>query len=102
MSASEISIDIDQLMSDVILINDAKLAEIDAAMQASCNTVATLTLSGWEGEAKDTFMEQFTEFKQEMRKFYENLSAFNEALKAIHADGEAVYQEGAALSAALG
>ena len=102
MPASEISIDIDQLMSDVISLNDAKLAEIDAVMQSSCNTVATLTLGGWEGAAKDEFMEQFTEFKQEMRKFYENLSAFNDALKAVYAEGEVVYQEGAALLAALG
>ena len=101
MALPEIHIDIDQLMNDVILINDAKLENIDATMQSICNVVATLTVMGWEGKAKDEFLVQFTEFKREMRVFYENLSNFNDSLKAIYAEGETVYDEGVSLLSAL-
>ena len=43
----EIQLDIDQLMSDVIELNIAKLADIDTTIQSACNTVATLTVAGW-------------------------------------------------------
>jgi len=101
MMMPEIQLDIDQLMSDVIELNIAKLADIDTTMQSACNTVATLTVAGWEGEAKDEFLIKFTEFKQEMRIFYENMSTFNEYLKRIYAEGESVYKEGASLLNAL-
>lgn len=101
MALPEIHFDIDQLMSDVIALNTAKLSDIDAAMEAACNTVATLTVAGWNGQAKDEFLVQFTEFKSEMRIFYENLQEFNACLKKIYEGGESVYQEGASLPAAL-
>lgn len=101
MSTTVISLDIDQLISDVISANNAQLAEIDSIMETSCNSVATLTVSCWDGEAKDVFIEQFSEFKQEMRAFYENLSAFNKALETIRNNGVGVYEDGVSLRAAL-
>jgi uncharacterized protein YukE len=99
--ADEISLNIDKLMSTVILANSVQLANIDSIMETSCNTVATLTISGWGGEAKDAFIEQFSGFKQEMRAFYENIQAFNETLKTIRDSGAAVYQNGSSLRSAL-
>ncbi|MDR2487324.1 MAG: WXG100 family type VII secretion target [Clostridiales Family XIII bacterium] len=101
MAMPGIHLDIDQLMNDVIVLTDTKLMDIDAAMTASCNAVAILSVSGWSGEAKDAFIEFFSGFKQEMRVFYENLSTFNEALKKIQEEGEAAYNEGRSLLDAL-
>lgn len=97
MALPEIHFDIDQLMNDVITMNTAKMREIDTAMQSACDTVATLTVMGWEGESKDAFLTQFTKFKKKMRLFYENLHEFNNCLKKIHAEGEDVYQQGGTL-----
>ena len=101
MALPEIQLDIDQLMNDVIALTAAKLEDIDKVMESACDTVATLTVIGWNGEAKDKFLVQFTEFKNEMRIFYENLSEFDEALKKVYTEGENVYEEGSSLGNAL-
>lgn len=101
MGLPEIQLDIDELMSTVVTTNTKTLQDIDTVMQSSCNAVATLTISGWDGKAKDEFLEQFSTFKNEMRLFYENLSQFNDCLKQIYEEGECVYNEGAALLSSL-
>ena len=101
MAMPEIHLDIDRLLNDVISMNDAKLKDIDTAMVSSCNAVATLTVMGWEGKAKEAFMNKFNEFKKEMKAFNENLNAFNHCLKQIQANGEIVYSQGSVLTNGL-
>lgn len=101
MPQGEIYLDLDQLESEVITQTSSKLAEIDSAMERACNIVATLTVCGWNGEAKDSFLRTFTEYKSEMRIFYENLSAFKKVLEDIHDKGGTVLEQGQAISSAL-
>lgn len=96
MQGPEMQLDIAQL-EDVIALQTQKLAQIDTAMQAACNTVVTLTLLGWEGQARDNFAQKFDDFAREMRAFYENMAAFTTCLGQIHARGEAVCAQGAQL-----
>ena len=93
MATADIYLDLEQLKSEIIAINIKKLKEIDKAMKSSCNTVAKLTTSGWIGDSKDAFMEQFTKHKQNMRCFYEYISEFNKQLRTIHEDGEKLVKQ---------
>jgi len=88
MARADIYLNLEQLKSEIMTINDKKLQEIDKAMRSACNAVASLTSSGWSGEAKDAFMEKFTEYKKDMRIFCENAKEFNKQLKTIHANGK--------------
>ena len=94
MATAEIFLDLEQLQKEIISINDRKLREIDKAMQSSCNAVASLTVNGWAGDAKDVFMDNFTQHKNDMRCFYEYVKEFNKQLKAIHNDGKKLASQG--------
>jgi uncharacterized protein YukE len=97
----DVQLDIDQLLNDVVLLTDEKLGEIDVTMQSVCNTVGTLTIIGWDGRARDEFIEKFSDFKKDMRLFYENLNALNNCLRTAYRDGEQVYIQGNSLLDAL-
>lgn len=101
MALPDIQLDIDELMNDIITLNDTTLAEIDTIMTSACNSVALLTISGWEGKSKDEFLVRFSDYKTEMRLFCENLSQFNDCLLQIYNDGESLYTEGDTLLSAL-
>jgi len=94
MASGDIYLDLEQLKSEIITVNDKKLQEIDKAMRSSCNAVATLTSYGWSGEAKDAFMERFTEHKKGMKSFYEYVKEFNKQLKAIQNEGKKLINQG--------
>jgi len=96
-----IDIDLDRLANEVIALGDQRLADIDSAMTAACNSVAVLTMSGWEGKSKEAFMMKFTTFKKDMRIFYENLSSFQGALRNTCSKGDAVFDSAATLAGKL-
>ena len=94
MAAADIYLDLERLKGEIIVLNDKKFREIDKAMRSACNAVATLTASGWSGDAKDTFMAKFSAHKNVMRVFYENMKELNKRLKTIHADGRKLISQG--------
>ena len=96
--AMDIYLDLEQLKGEIITINDRKLREIDTAMRSLCNAVATLTAYGWNGDAKDAFIEKLTEHKSCMKIFYENTNEFNKQLKTIHTDGRKLISQGSKIA----
>jgi uncharacterized protein YukE len=101
MAAADIYLNLVQLKSDIITINDNKLKEIDKAMKSACTAVATLAGSGWSGDAKDAFMEKFTQQKNDMRIFYENVKELNKHLKTIQVNGKKLVAQGNKIAAKL-
>jgi uncharacterized protein YukE len=91
---TDIYLNLERLKSEIMDINDKKLREIDTAMQSACNAVATLTSCGWSGNAKDAYMERFSEYKCGMKIFSENVKEFNKQLKTIHTDGKKLLAQG--------
>jgi len=88
MAAVDVYVDLEQLKTEIINLNDKNLQEIDKAMKAVCTTVATLSACGWSGEAKEAFMKKFAVYKKSMRALYENTKEFNKRLKAIQLSGK--------------
>lgn len=101
MPSEEIYLDLDQLIDDAKAQTDSAVNEIDTAMIQACNIVATLTTCGWSGEAKDAFLEKFTEYKKGMRVFSGNLASLSAALAEIHGSGTDVLEQGKSLSGSL-
>jgi len=101
MAATDIYLDLEQLKNDIIDQNNKKLPEINRAMNAACNAVASLTAYGWKGEAKDAFMDQFTEYKMVMRVFCENMKEFNNQLKTIQTNGKKLISSGNRIASKL-
>jgi uncharacterized protein YukE len=98
---SDIQLDLDQLQDGVIVLTGAKLKEIDQAMQSACNAVGTLTVIGWDGQARDEFIARFSELKREMRLLCDSLEALNECLKDAHQEGGSLYLKGDSLLGTL-
>ena len=91
---ADIYLDLEQLSSEIITLNNKKLQELDKAMKTASNTVATLAAYGWSGEAKDAFMEKFVRYKLDMKAFSENVKEFNKQLKTIQSDGRKLISQG--------
>ena len=94
MAALDIYLNLEQLKSEIIDMNERKLNEIDMAMQSSCNTVAALTAEGWAGEAREAFLENFAEHKKNMRCLVEYIQEFNRQLLAIYKAGKKLSIQG--------
>ena len=94
MAEADIYLNLEQLKSEIIALNDKKLQEINTAMRSSCNAVATLTTYGWSGEAKDAFMEKFNKHKNDMKIFCEKAKEFNKQLKTVQSNGKKVITQG--------
>ena len=99
--AQDIYLNLEQLKSDIIALNAIKLQEIDTSMRAACNAVATLTAYGWSGDAKDAFMEKFTDYKRGMSMFCANIKELNKQLNTIHNNGKKLLGQGNKIAAKL-
>ena len=101
MASADVYLNLEQLKSEVILLNDKKLAEISQAMRSANDTVRRLALYGWEGKSKDTFMESFARYQGDAAVFNESIKHFNKQLKTIHSNGKKLQSLGKNVSATL-
>jgi len=96
-----IYLNLDQLKSGVITLNDKKIQQINQAMISAQNTIYKLTGSGWQGETKDVFIEKFAEYKKDLTDFNELLKDFNGRIKTVYSEGMRVIMQGSKIPSKL-
>jgi len=101
MGSADTYLDLEQLKSEAITLNDKKIQEIDSAIQSSCNAMAALVAYGWSGDAKEAFMKRFSEYKRDMRNFQGYMKEFNRQLKTIHSNGKKLVSKGNRIASKL-
>ena len=101
LSGRDINLDLEQLKSEVITLNDRKLKEIDRIMKSANTIVSRLARSGWEGDSAKAFLEKFAEYKKDTGLFCEHLNEFNKQLKRIHSSGKQLRAQSRKVTAKL-
>lgn len=101
MAERDIYLNMDQLNTEVIVLNNQKIRDIEQAMRTAFNAVSRLTLNGWDGESKDSFVRKFTDYKKEIQAFSTSLKDFNNQLKTILKNGKKLNSQSSKISAKL-
>jgi len=101
MAERDIYLNLEQLDKEVIALNNQKIKDIEQAMKTAFTAVSRLTLNGWDGESKDTFVKNFADYKREIQAFTISLKDFNNQLKTILKNGKNVNSQSSKISSKL-
>jgi uncharacterized protein YukE len=101
MAERDIYLNLEQLNTSLISMNNQKIKDIEQAMRCAFTAVSRLTLNGWEGESKDSFVKKFEDYKKEIQAFTVSLKDFNSQLKNILKNGKQLNSQSSKISAKL-
>jgi len=101
MAERDIYLNLEQLNTKIISMNTQKIKDIEQDMRCAFTAVSRLTLNGWEGESKNSFVNNFADYKKEMQAFTASLWEFNNQLKSILRNGKKLNTQSSRISAKL-
>ena len=99
MPETDIYLNLDQLNTGVIVLNNKKIQEIDSTMRSALNIVNKLALHDWEGDSRDSFVANFTEYKKTMTAFSLCVKEFTKQLKTVHGNGKKLNSQSGKIAA---